>query len=125
MATRKKKSARSKKKTAYSHGAVKETADRLTKGRLARRREPGDGQGVDVGIANTFGITLEGHLDSVTSPDTRRRLHDHVRLHVDEAMKPLLKIMQRNGASDYDMKFAHDIVPNMFRTIIEYFEEEN
>jgi hypothetical protein len=117
--------ARKKSKVAWSHGAVAETATRLGHGREARRRKAGDGGGVDIGIANTFGTTLEHHLDSVTDPQTRARLHDHIRTHVEAAMRPLIKIMRRNGAKNDDVEFFADVGPNMFRTIIEYFEVEN
>jgi hypothetical protein len=124
VATRRNKSVR-KAKPAYSHGAIAETADRLERGRGARRRKQGDGKGVDIGIANTFGITLEHHLESVKDPQTRERLHAHIREHVDAAMKPLTKIMKRNGAKQSDIDLFSDIGPNMFRTIIEYFEDKN
>lgn len=124
MVTRKKKSARKKTKIAFGHGAVAETVDRLVTGRKARRRKPGDGEGVDIGIANCFGITIEEHLSKL-SPAERPRMHDHIKSHVDAAMKPLLKLMQRDGADEADVRFFADIGPNMFRTIIEYFEEKD
>lgn len=114
-----------KAKVAWGHGAVAQTADKLEKGRKARRRRVGDGKGVDIGIANTFGTMLEHHLSSITDPQTRRRLHDHIRDHVDAAMKPLIKIMKRDGAKDEDVDLFQDLGPNMFRTVIEYFEEKN
>ena len=86
--------------------------------RRVRKRQVGDGKGVDIGIG-CLPADVERVLDKL-SPDVRARLLAHVRTHVDEAMKPILRALEREHES---VDFFRDVGPNMLRTVIEYLEE--
>ena len=109
------------KKTPTARGAVAAQFDDLTAKRRVRRRKDGDGQGPDIGIG-LVGTRLEKILDKLPK-ETKARMLDHIRLHVDEAMKPILRTIERAG-DDYELEFIRSVGPNMFRTFIEYLEDE-
>lgn len=102
-------------------GAVAEEFDSLKTRRQVRRRKDGDGLGPDVGIG-LVGARLEKILNKLPK-DTKARMLAHIRLHVDEAMKPILRTIERTG-DDYELEFIRGVGPNMLRTFIEYLEDE-
>lgn len=105
-------------------GKVKASLEALGVKRLVRRRRDGDGLGVDIGIAGGFyGLRFEHALTALT-PDTKAKLHDHVAGHVAEAMRPLLKLAQKSGASELDLEMLASVGPNCLRTILEALEEK-
>ena len=110
------------KKQPYAHAAVAAKVDDLVKRRKARHRHEGDGQGIDIGIGS-LGTRLEATLDKL-SKDTKARMLVHVREHVDEAMKPILRAVERDHDQE-EVAFLHDVGPQMLRTIIEYLEEQS
>ena len=111
-----------KKQRPHEHAAVAAKLDDLAKKRKARHRHEGDGQGVDISIGS-LGTRLEATLDKL-SKDTKARMLVHVREHVDEAMKPILRAVERDHNQD-EVNFLHDVGPQMLRTIIEYLEEQS
>jgi hypothetical protein len=111
----------SAKKSPTDHGAVAAQFDDLTMKRKVRRRKDGDGLGPDVGIG-LVGSRLEKILDKLPK-ETKARMLEHIRLHVDEAMKPILRAIERTG-DDYELEFIRGVGPNMLRTFIEYLEDK-
>jgi hypothetical protein len=108
---------------ASSRGAVAAHGNELQAKRAVRRRKVGDGQGVDISIAGGyFGTGLEGHLEKL-SKAAKKKLLDHVQLHVDEALKPMVKLVTAKG-TDIELELLKSVGPNLFRTIIEYLEDE-
>ena len=88
-----------------------------------RERKESDGKGPDIHISPGAFISVEKHLAEL-KPDTRKRMLDHIKHHVDEAMKPLIRLVEKNG-DDHDMLMLRDVGPNMLRTIIEFLEQES
>lgn len=104
---------------------IDQEIDVLAGRRRARNRQPGDGQGRDVGIApGGYSVTVAKHIDALAD-ETRQRLLQHVRGHVDEALKPLVRLMERAGCSEYEIHLFRDVGPNAMRTLIEHLEEVN
>lgn len=125
MAAKKKKAKKNKgqEKTANpnAEGAVDARLKHLGEARKVRRREPGDGDDVDIGIApGAFSVSIERHLSSL-KPENKDRLLKHMIEHVDAAMKPLRKLVKAKG-SDHELMLLNDVGPNMLRTIIEFLE---
>jgi hypothetical protein len=119
----KKKKEEGKNSNPNGHGQVDLRAQSLDVSRQNRGRSPGDGEGVDISIMPGAFIGLEVHLNTLNSA-TRARMAAHIREHVDEAMKPLIKLMERNG-NDYELLLLKDVGPNMFRTILESLEDKH
>lgn len=111
-----------KKQQPHEHAAVAASFDDLVKKRRARHRQANDGQGVDISIGS-LGARLEATLDKL-SKDTKARMLVHVRTHVDEAMKPILRAVERDHGAD-EVNFLRDVGPQMLRTIMEYLEEQS
>ena len=108
--------------TVHSHGAVALKAEALENKREGRKT--GDGQGVDPSISpGAFGTTLQKTLTKL-SPDTQKRMLTHIRNSVDEAMRPIVKLLGRD-ATDYDVALFKDVGPNMLRTVMEFLEERD
>lgn len=104
---------------------IDQEIDVLVNRRRVRKRRPGDGQGRDVGIApGAYSVTVAKHIDTLAD-ETRKRLLDHVRAHVDEALKPLIRLMERAGCSEHEIDMFRDVGPNALRTVIEHLEEVN
>ena len=100
---------------------MKKRADDLVAKRKTRRRQEGDGGGVDVSISSGyFGTRLEKKFDEM-SPETRSRLLKFIRGHVEAAIGPLVRLFERDGQAE-DARYIHDVGPNMLRTIIEDLE---
>ena len=104
------------------HGQVDVRAQALGSMREKRGRAPGDGDGVDIGIQPGAFIGLERHLKTL-KPATRARMASHIRDHVEEAMKPLIKLVERNG-NDHELLLLRDVGPNMLRTVLESLEDK-
>ena len=122
MASKKKKE-ESKTPNVNGHGEVDARFQHLTTVRKVRRREAGDGEGIDIGIMPGAFISIEQHLKTL-NPATRARMLTHISHHVDEAMKPLLKLVGREG-TEYDVLMIKDVGPNMLRTVIEALEDKH
>jgi hypothetical protein len=123
MASRKKKKEEGKAPNINGHGQVDARARALGDMRKSRGRKPGDGGGVDIGIQPGAFIGLERHLKTL-KPATRARMATHIRDHVNEAMKPLLKLVERNG-NDHELLLLRDVGPNMLRTVLESLEDKH
>lgn len=96
----------------------------IVKKRKVRRRSEGDGGGVDLGIEpGAYHVTLERYIEDL-SADTKKRLLEHVKHHTDEALKPLVRLMERAGADEDKIRLFRDIGPNCLRTVIEHLEAE-
>jgi hypothetical protein len=108
-------------KKAHEHAAVAAQLEGLVQKRRVRRRQAGDGQGVDIGLG-CLGARFEKILDKLPG-ETRARMLDHIHLHVDEAMKPILRVVERAGHVE-DANYLRDVGPNMLRTIMEYLEQK-
>jgi hypothetical protein len=129
MASRKK--AKTKKNSnhggapnANAYGAVDARSAKLEQGRAVRGREAGDGDGVDIGISpGAFSVSLEKHLKKL-SPATKERMLSHLKEHVELAMKPLVKLVEREG-DEHDVHLLKDVGPNMLRTVIECLEDKS
>lgn len=128
MATRKKR----KKKTSAAQGgagskpeardgAVDAKMSSMAASRAARHREAGDGLGVDPGIMPGAFVALEPYMDKMPKV-LRDRTREHVIEHAKAALKPVLRWMMKNGASEQDMDLVENVGPNMLRTIIEKLE---
>lgn len=126
MASRKKKQEEGKAPNPNGHGQVDARMDKLASGRRVRRREPGDGEGVDIGIVPGAFQSYESILAKARAkPDTRKRMEDHLRKGIEETMKPVIKLFEREGASDYQIAMLKDVGPNALRSMLEYFEEKS
>lgn len=111
------------KNNSNARGAVNAKMNILSSGRTVRKREPGDGKGVDIGIApGAFGANLQSHLDKLPK-ETHERMLKHISAHVDQALGPIVKLLEREG-NENDVRLAKDVGPNMLRTIIEYLEDK-
>lgn len=128
MAARKKRKKNMRRRAPRSdgtpggHGDVAGRGARLAAMREKRGRAPGDGRGVDIGISPGAFVALERHLEKLPE-QTKRRLLDHVRNHVDEALKPMVKLVEKKG-TEHELLLLRDVGPNMLRTVIEFLEEE-
>ncbi len=97
-------------------------------GNIARRtkrgRRDGDGRGVDVGIIpGSCIVPVSKHIKDL-SMETKKRLLEHVKHHVEEGLKPFVRLLERGGESEYNLDRFRSVGPNSFRTIIEQLEEE-
>lgn len=109
-------------RAANERGAVRAKAEDLATKRQIRKREIGDGEGVDIGIApGAFAGAIEKMLVTA-SPQTRERLRMHICASVDEAMKPLIRLAERE-TNEAAVRLLQDVGPNMLRTIIECLED--
>ncbi len=52
-------------------------------------------------------------------------MEEHLRKGIEETMKPIIKLFEREGASEYQMKMLMDVGPNCMRTMLEFFEEKS
>ena len=109
-------------KKSSSRGAVAEKFNDLVTRRKVRRRVDGDGKGPDIGIG-LVGTRLETILGTLNKP-TKTRMLEHIRHHVDEAMKPILKAIEKAG-DDEELEYIRGVGPNMLRTFIEFLEDES
>lgn len=89
--------------------------------RKIRRRQPGDGLGEDVGIG-VVDLRLEKALNTLTDGQ-RTRMRDHVRDHAQEALKPILRLLELQKMPE-EIALLTDVGPNMLRTIVEFLEEK-
>lgn len=69
------------------------------------------------------GSRLEKILDNLNKP-TKNKLLEHIRHHTDEAVRPILKIVEKAG-DDTELKYLRSVAPNMLRTIMEFLEDES
>jgi hypothetical protein len=127
MASRKKKQPEEgRAPNPNGHGQVDARMDKLSTSRKVRRREPGDGEGIDIGITPGAFQSYESILAKAKAkPDTRKRMEEHLRKGIEETMKPIIKLFEREGASEYQMKMLMDVGPNCMRTMLEFFEEKS
>lgn len=109
-------------------GALVSKLDMEIAGNIARRqkrgRRDGDGLGVDVGIIpGACIVPISKHIQGL-SLETKKRLLEHVKHHVEEGLKPFVRLLERGGESDYNLDRFRSVGPNSFRTIIEQLEAE-
>ena len=92
--------------------------------RQRRGRKDGDGLGVDIGIIpGAYIVPISKHIKDL-SPETKRRLLEHVKGHVEEGLKPFVRLLERAGENEYTINRFRSVGPNSFRTIIEQLEAE-
>lgn len=104
------------------HGAVAAKFDDMKMKRGRRFRKPGDGEGCDVGLG-IVGRDLEKLLDALPRA-TRLRMASHINEHAQEALKPILRVIERTGNMS-EVEFMSDVGGNMLRTLVEFLEDES
>lgn len=126
MATKKKKKVEGKSANPNGKGQVDVRMEKLANGRNVRRRKPKDGEGVDVGIRPGAFISYESVLKKARDkPETRKRMESHLRNGIEDTLKPIIKLFEREGASEYQIAMLKDVGPNALRSMLEFFEEKN
>ena len=52
-------------------------------------------------------------------------MESHIRSGIEDTLKPIIKLFEREGASEYQIAMLKDVGPNALRSMLEFFEEKN